>query len=333
MRAAAPWLLIALTALAAPLRAEPLIELQRAERLAATQAETREHARERMHQDKLAVVTRLAKTAADDARTRVALAAAEQREQNAAIGALQAATALRRARQDLNEAVNDAVEQGDAIERAAMRAVRGEVAPSAKDLLACDGPDCVTIPLREHAAMIAMGAVPAGFDMNTWKTEGAAASITALAPNSAEPRLAFLRQAAADIAGIARDAQARAAAAFRAMAGDASSPATLAAFVQAQAEADTTHAQQAAAEQTLQRALRGYADAGRALKRAALLAGDGYTLAHGGRKACSPTACVSAEGLEAAAFLVIGAAEDMSDGTKSLTSYVAKSAGNAFVFH
>jgi hypothetical protein len=108
--------------------------------------------------------------------------------------------------------------------------------------------------------------------------------------------------------------------------------AVVSAFATAQTEADSARAAQAIADENLRLALRFFADSGRALKRAALLAGDGYALARGAKRACAGKTCVSAEGLEAAAFLVLGAAEDLGDGLKSCAPFVVKTADGEFVF-
>ncbi len=315
--------------LAGTAQAEPIITLQRAVTAAEKVATDQEGMRQKAHDETLAAVQRLAK--GDTAAARIALAAAETREQAAAIGTLQSSAALRRARQALSEAVTAAIEQGDAVERAAQRAAHGEVAPGVRDLLACDKADCVKVPLREHAAMVLMGAVPLDFDAKNWPPDETAPAVTVLSSHPSAPRIATLRAAASEAAETASKTQARAEAAYRAMATGRTSEA-LSAFGAAQGEADSARAAQAAADENLRLAERTFADAGRALKRAALLAGDGYALARGGKKACAGKACVSAEGMEAAAFLVLGAAEDLNDGLKSLAAYVVRNENGEFVF-
>lgn len=318
MRAISRLLLIAATTVSTPAWAEPLIDLQRAVAAAEKRAEEQAAVHDRLHQDTLTALSRGAAAA---------FIIAEQREEAAMVGDLQSVSALRRNRQGLTEAVNGLIEQADAIEHAAARAARGEVAPSASDLLACDGPDCVTVSPREHGALVLVGAVAPSFDRALWPPADTLLQITVLRSDG-DPALATMRTAA-EKAGLAAHDAATKAESLRALATD---PAAMKIYAEALVAADAARAAQNAAGERLQKQVRLMADTGRALKRAALLAGDGYTLQRGGHKACSGDICVSAEGLEAAAFVVIGAAEDMSDGTKGLGAYVVKSADNAFVF-
>jgi hypothetical protein len=319
----AAWLL-ALVLTAGAAQAEPLIDLQRAVTKAEAAADARAQALNRAKRDVLGALAIKGNAAGNT----IALAAAEQREQAASIGALQSITALRRARQALTEAVTDAVEQGEAIERAAARAAHGDVAPSVSDLLACDGPDCVAIPVREHTALVLMGAVGASFDPTKWSPPEHA--ITALPYLPAALPLRTLRTAADD---ARRTAQAAQAVMIQSRTDVQSGvPDTMTTYARARVAADAAQATRAAAEATLEQTLRGYADAGRALKRAALLAGDGYSLQRGGRRVCAGDDCIAAQGLEAAAFLVLGAAADMNEGRRTLKDFVIPAADGGFVF-
>ena len=315
--------------------AEPMIGLQRAFQDAERRANTQDESQARLHRDTLKALKLLAE-ASDDAprqdRAAATLTVAEQREATAAIGTMQATAALRRARQALNEAVNEAVEQGESLERAAARAARGELAPSVSDLIACDGPDCTPVSAREHAALVLIGAVGPNFDPGQWPPKDTALPITVLTYTPQTLPLVVLRQAADVAARRAAAAGAEAARLREMLRADSSHASNLASYARARLDADAALTERNAAEARVQQALRRYADAGRSLKRAALLAGDGYALKSGGRKACAAAVCISADGLEAAAFIVIGAAENMNDGLTRFASYIAPSTSDAFVF-
>lgn len=315
--------------------AEPLIGLQRAVVEAQKRGDVLGKERLRLHQDTLKALAVLARAGADASRRAGALAAfavAEQREASAAIGGLQATAAYRRARQALTEAVNDAVEQGEAVERAAARAGRGEVAPSVSDLLICDGPDCVLVTAREHTALVLMGAVGPSFDPTRWPPKDAPPPITVLAYAPGRAPLAELRRAADEAAQQAEGAGAEAGRLREELRADPSQGAIAENYAGARAKADAAVAERNGAEARLQRALRNYGDAGRGLQRAALLAGDGYVLKSGRRQACNAVTCIAAEGLEAAAFIVLGAAENMSDSLKRFQSLLAPGPSGGLVF-
>ena len=302
-----------------PARAKPLLPLQRAVDAAEKLADQRVGAFDKLHRDTLAALNR----GKSDAFT-----AAEEREKAGIIGELQSAAALRRARQELAEAVNAAVDQGEAIEHAAARAARGEVVPSINDLLACDGPDCVAVSPGEHAALALMGAVTPSFDAANWPPAGEDPPVTVLGYRGLVP-LTVLRARVDDAAARSHDA---AVAAERARAALAADPTLARVYAEALTASDAARADQNAASAHLARVVNTYADSGRALKRAAILAGDGYILQRGGRKACHRDACVTSEGLEAAAFLALGAAEEMNDGLKNLAAFVIQTADGGFVF-
>lgn len=324
--------------------AAPMVELQRAVRKAEMRAEALGTDSERQHRETLEALNQLAQaqkgsgSAAGARRDRAlaAFTAAEKREAAATIGNLQNTAALRQARQVMAEAVNAAVEQGDALERAANRALNGELAPSVSDALACDGPDCVPITLLEHAALILIGAVGPAFDPAQWPPANLPMSMTVIAYTPDALPLITLRHQAEEAVRRAQVATARAdtsrAALEHALSQPTIDPTPLETYGLARASADASQAERAAVEAHILETLFGYAAAGRALKRAALLAGDGYALKAGGDKACNPVACVSAEGLEAAAFVVIGAAEDIQRAAKSLSSFVTGTADGRMVF-
>lgn len=316
-------LALAVTLLSAAARATPMTDLQRAVREAETRAEALTRTHDRLHQATISALNR---------RDMAAFAAAEKREAETAIGTLQSTAAVRRARQELAEVVNDAVEQGQALERAAGRAAANEVAPSVRDLLACDGPDCAPVSAREHAALILMGAVGPAFDAAQWPPDKESSPITVLAYTPDALPLVILRRVAAEAARRAQTAAMQADAARAQLQANATDPAAVTTYAKARAEADTAQAERLSAGTRLRQALDGFADAGRALKRAGLLAGDGYALKADGRKVCNPTGCRAAEGLEAAAFLVLGAAEDMNGGLKWFSSFVTTAADGRPVF-
>jgi colicin import membrane protein len=302
---------------AAPVAAEPLLPLQRAVAAAEKTAGTRDAEHAKIRRETRAALSRNA----------AAHTAAEAREQAAAIGELQAGTALRRARQRLTEAVQAIVAEAEALEQAAALAARGEIAPSATDRLVCEGADCARVPEQQHAAMVQMGAVPSSFDATAWPPE-TAQPLALLALTPATP-LASLR-AAADAAAMKTQEAARTAEDMRTRLED-NAPSRVA-YARALEATDLARAAEDAATSALRQALDTYAAVARAARRAALMAGDGYILARGGRKACAGDTCVTTEGLEAAAFLVIGAADEANDELKSLAPYVAKTADGAYVF-
>ncbi len=316
-------LVLGMTLASAAALATPMTDLQRAVREAENRAEALTQTRDRLHQATISALNR---------RDMAAFAAAEKREAETAIGTLQSTAAVRRARQALAEAVNDAVEQGQALERAAGRAATGEVAPSVHDHLACDGPDCAPVTAREHAALILMGAVGPAFDATQWPPDKEPSPITVLAYTPDALPLVILRRAAAEAARRAQTTTAAADAARGRLQASATDPAAVTAYVKARTEADTAQAERLSAETRLQHVLDGFADAGRALKHAGLLAGEGYALKADGRKICNPSGCRAAEGLGAAAFLVIGAAENMNGGLKRFSSFVTTSPDGHFVF-
>lgn len=302
---------------AAPAAAEPLLPLQRAVSAAEKTAAAREAERAQFNRDTQGALKRGAE----------ALAAVEAREQAVMIGELQAATVLRRTRQLLAEAVQRIVAEADALERAAALAARGEIAPSATDRLVCEQSDCAPVPEQQHASMVQMGAVPSSFDASVWPPETATpVTLLALTPATS---LASLRAAAETAAQKAHDAAVIAEDTRRRLEDNA--PSRIA-YGRALEVAATARAAQEAADAALSTALNGYSAAARAARRAALMAGEGYTLARGGRKACAEDKCMTTEGLEAAAFLVIGAAEDMNDGLKNLAAFVARLPDGAYVF-
>jgi nucleotide-binding universal stress UspA family protein len=190
-------------------KADDLRALQGAVAASTQRAAEMARNRDTAHDETLRALKALSQTPASE-KARAAYDSATTREQAAAIGELQAAAALRNARQRLTEAVNSAFEQGEAIERAAARAARGELTPSVTDPLACDGPDCVRISAREHAALVLMGAVGASFDPAKWPPPNSEPDITLMryAPDS--PPLATLRRAAEDAAQRAKETQSRA---------------------------------------------------------------------------------------------------------------------------
>jgi hypothetical protein len=314
-------ILVAAPAARAQSTLESIMAQQQAVQLAETRAKALETERDRLHRETLKALNR------HDAAT---FSADEKREADNTIGTLQTTAALRSARQALAEAVNDAAEQGEALEHAAARAASGEVAPSVVDLLSCDGPDCMPISAREHAAMVMMGAVGPTFDPAKW--DAAASPVTVLAYDPNALPLAALRRAAKDAADQAQRAVLQAAAA-QATLRTTSTAAAMDAYAQALAATDVAESAKRAADQRLQDALRAFADDGRALKRAALLAGDGYALASDGRKVCRGAMCLPAEGREAAAFLVIGAAQDVNGGVKRFGAFVTRTADGRVVFH
>jgi hypothetical protein len=313
----------------------PLTDIQREVFAAQQRVDAEEQARAQLHreiQEKSARVmaTRAAadnaappaaaKKSAALAQAVAAYSDALKQEDAMVVGALQANAALRRSRQTLMEAVSDYVEQGDALERAAARAARGEVAPSVSDLLACDGPDCAPVSVREHAALALMGAVGPGFDMASWPPEGAASPITVLARNTATaPLIADLRRVAQDAGESAQSASAAAARARQSLAGPAPQD-----YGRLLAAADVAARARDAAEDRLQHAVDSVANMGRALKRAARLAGDGYALKANGRAACAVD-CIPAQGLEAAAFVVMGAIQNDRNGRlKDLETFLIR---------
>jgi hypothetical protein len=310
--------------------AEPLRDLQLSLAEAEKNAEALGAQHARLHRDTMTALAKAERAGTADKRNAAvaALTIAEQREANIAIGELQANAALRRARQALAEAVNDYVEQGEILERAALRAAQGEVAPSVRDLLVCDGPDCVAVPRREHAALVVMGAIGPAFDPSKWAPDGL---ITALAYMPSDPPIALLRQAAETSTHRLRQAEQAAKIAHDALQGGGADQAAVEAYARRRTDADAAMAEKAATDERLNMTLRKYADIGRALKRAALLAGDGYRLKPDGRL-CYRNECVGGTGLEAAAFIVIEAADDIDAGLKSLSAFVLRTPDGRVVF-
>ena len=303
--------------IAAPAVAEPLLPLQRAVAAAEKTVAAREAERAKLHRDTLAALNRSA----------AALAIAEGRARSAVIGTLQAGTALRRARQALSEAVQAFVAEAEALEHAAALAARGEVAPSATDRLVCEQSDCARVPEQQHAAMVQMGAVPLSFDASTWPPETAMPlRLLAVTPVTS---LAALRAAAEAAAQRSHDAT-RQAEDLRARLED-NAPSRVV-YARALKAAELARVAEDAAVAALRRALDTTARAARAARRAALMAGEGFILARDGHKACADDKCVTTDGLEAAAFLVIGAAEEMNDGVKNLAPFVVRTADGAYVF-
>ena len=318
MRVFSRLLLIAALAVSAPAWAEPLIDLQRAVAAAEKRAEQQAAAHDRLHSDTLTALARGAMAA---------FVIAEQREEAAMVADLQSAAARRRSRQALAEAVNTLIEQADAIERAAVRAARGEVAPSASDLLACDGPDCITVSPREHAALVLMGAVAPSFDRAKWPPEDVLLQITVLHADETPP-LATLRAA---MEAAAAQAHAAATEADRLRTGVTSETGdAMKAYGEALKAADAARKDQSAAADRLQARIRYFGDVGRALKRAALLAGDGYVLTDRD-KVCHRDVCMTVGSrLEAAAFVVVGATDAKTANVKD--GYVIETRDGGFVF-
>jgi len=298
---------------------EPIIDLQRV--LAATEKEADVRARE---QDRLRADVRKAL----DQKAMAALVIAEQREQAALFTTVQSTAAVRRARQALTEAVQRFADQGEALEDAAARAARGELVPSVSDLITCDGPACEPVSERVHTAMALIGAVGPSFDPAKWQPEETSALLAKDAPS-----LAQLRAAADKAAAAAQDTSKEMHELRESLSGDDTS---MSAYARARTAADTARAASEAAQAQLDRTLRHYGDIGRALKRAALLAGDGYVLKPSRKQIChmDPPGdqCQPTDGLEAAAFLVIGATDDMKGGLKTFRPYVAQGMDDRALF-
>jgi colicin import membrane protein len=363
-------LLLVVLTLAAPVHAgTPLAPLQaeqaRAERLAAEAAAAREAQRQ-------AVVDRFAEIEAAAARVRGALAeragdaklgaamdalargkagydAALGREREAMIASVQADAAARAARQALTDAVTGWMAQGEALERAAMRAAAGEVVPSPRESASCLERDCSPIPPREHAALATMGAVGPAFASQEWTSEAGATNGVFPLDAAAETRIRNLRAAAADATAKARANQdalsvRRPPLAAALPAWEAALKTLLDAYFRPQANShaeenlamaaegyemaaanlrpqtqayraaslavDATMAAPGIAAARLDAAVATFGDIGRAVQRAARLAGRGYRLAAAGKgwATCRDRDCIPAAGLEAAAFVVIGAA-------------------------
>ena len=312
-------LLLGVAGTSAAMTAAPsMLDLERALRDAVKRADTVASDRARLHQDMVKTMNR------HDMSAYIAM---ENREAQLAIANLQSLAAVRRARQTLTEAVNDYVEQGEALEHAATRAAAGEVVPSVRDLLVCDGADCTPVSDDEHAALILIGAVGPTFDPAQWPPEDAPSPVTVRAYTPRALPLATLHHDTTDAADRAQAAAVRADAAKAEMNREPGNTGFAENYARALADADAAQAAWAAAETKTQHALHEFANEGRALKRAALLAVDGYALKAGGGKVCNPSTCIAAEGLEAAAFLVIGAAEDINGGLKSFGSFVAAADG------
>ncbi len=277
------------------------------------------------------------------ARVKAAYDAASNRERAGMIASVQAEAAARAARQALTDAVNTWSAEGEALEHAAQRAGSGEVARTARENTACLDQDCSPVSAREHSALVLMGAVGPVFDAKDWPDE-AAREMTLLAPSAAAtPRLRGLRdarEAATKASQQATTAASTARANFEAplpnwqarLYGllesyfhppkETSVPDAARAFldfdanVRANAEANRSATQAADAakaavtttEARLNEAVDAFADMGRATRRAALLAGRGNLLRADGTAICLAERCAATSGVEAAAFVVIGAA-------------------------
>ncbi len=330
--------------LSSPARAESVLDLTRTLGTAQKRADTLTKDQERLHEATLTALKRLedaektpgnisGNTSARD-RAAAAFAIADSRENAAVIGILQSQAALRRARQALNEALAGYVEQGKALENAALRAARGEVAPSVSDHIACDGPDCAAIAPAEHAALVLMGALGSSFDAAKWPPAGEAVPITVLTTTPPSASLAGLRRASDDAEARAREASLKAEAAHQAVQRNTTDSAAVAAYAQTRTAADTAAHDKAAAAAVLEEAFHRFAAAGRALQRAALLAGERYSLrAHHPSQICNEAGCQPAAGVEAAAFAVLGAAEDRADALKQWPALIMETSGGTVVFH
>jgi hypothetical protein len=307
-------LLLAATA-SAEVPFEPMIDLQRAVAAAEKEAATRAREQDRLRDDVRKAL---------EQKAMAALVIAEQREQAGLFTTVQSTAALRRTRQALTEAVQRFTAQGDALEDAAARAARGELVPSVSDPIACDGPDCEPVSPRVHAAMALIGAVAPSFDSAKWQPDESLAVLAADAPS-----IARLRTAAETTATAADGMNATLRDLRQNLRDDAAS---MTGYAEVRTKADGARAAAAAAQEQLDRALRHYADVGRALKRAALLAGDGYILRPAKKQICHKDSCRPADGLEAAAFLVIGAADDMRSGLKAFRPHVAQGLDDRALF-
>ena len=288
------------------------------------------------------------------------------KERAAIVGSVQADAATRAARQSLKDAAVVWASQGEALQRATTRAQAGEFAPSATRYTACLDTDCSPIAAQDHAAMIAIGAVGPAFETES-ESQEALHVITVLPPGAATVRtlrdaantaattgqrdaedvtahrkplfavvppwdtavqnmldVYFRPQAnshAEELLTMAADDLSRASNALRS-AGQSYRSASLA--------ADASAATRRAAEEKLSRALTIFADQGRAISRAAVLAERGYILSSNGSSLCREAVCQPASGLEAAAFLVIGAAAPAAE--KSLGALIEPTADKRWVF-
>jgi hypothetical protein len=303
------------------------------------------------------------------ARGKAGYDAAVQTERAAMIAMVQAEATARAARQALTDAVTEWTAEGEALERAAARALSGESAPTAREHTACLGDDCAPVSAREHAALVTIGAVGPVFDLKDWPAD-AAREMTLLSPPT-QMTVRDLRASAALAAKIATETQEivtarRAPLAAALPAWDGALKALLdayfrpqgnshaeenlamavtgyedavaklkpvtAAYREAAIAADTAAAGKAPAATRLTDVLTFTGDAGRAVKRAALLAGrgDGLTVSGNGVAVCRDKACVPTAGTEAAAFVVIGAAPPGAE--KSLTGLIATTRDGRRVF-
>jgi len=347
--------------------AETLAELLRARSAAAEVADTRSQALEKLNRATQARRIDLMNVAAKGgtpalAKAKSAYDAAMQQEQAAMFAGLQAEAERRRTAQAVAEAVVKYIAEGDALERAAARAARGEVAPSATDTLSCEQDLCRPIPDLEHAALAQMGAVADTFNAEAWKGAERAAEISSLPLlGDTTPLLRSLRQAVTEAERTQRQSTLSLSQAQQAL--DAVikpweaaiqnaivQPATAdnlaarnaalepllkahtdAADIKAKAEAALT-----AAHQALDEATAAYAEQARALKWAASLADAGYLLkANDPTQACAAKTCRPATGREAAAFIVIGAIDGKLDFSRRaaalLATYVTYT-GERYVF-
>ncbi len=299
------------------------------------------------------------------ARAKAAYDATVARERATMVGAVQAEAAARAARQTLTDAVTQWSAEGEALVRAAVHAAAGDIVRSPRDHAACLDQDCSPISAREHAALVLIGAVGPAFDPKAWPAE-AGQDMTLLPPAIAQRTLMrTLRDAVATAtkaAQEAKDAAAQQQASVAAMQSDRSAalqalldayfrptPGGHAQEVIAQAaDAYTAAARKAepptdaitdkpstakkAAEEHRDTLLAFFGDAGRATQRAALLAGRGAVLTASGTAlaVCRAKACAPTSGLEAAAFVVIGAA--MPGAEKPLADVVDLTADRRWVF-
>jgi hypothetical protein len=114
------------------------------------------------------------------------------------VARIEADRVLRGARQALTDAVNILSEQAQALIRASERARRGEVAPSLSDALVCEQSDCVKVSAVEHAAILALGAVPESLDMRAGIASERACDFTLMKSLPQTVLVRELRQAQAE---------------------------------------------------------------------------------------------------------------------------------------
>ena len=295
------------------------------------------------------------------ARAKAAYDAAVARERAAMVGGVQAEAGARAARQALTDAVTQWSAEGEALVHAAVHAAAGDVVRSPRDHAACLDQDCSPISAREHAALVVIGAV----DPREWPAD-AAQEMALLSPATAQRTIMrTLREAATAAAKAAQEekdttarqqaslvaTQSDRSAALQALldayfrptpgghaqevivqAADAYTQAARKAAPPADATEDKTSAAKKAAEARRDAMLAFFGDAGRATQRAALLAGRGAVLTASGTSlaVCRAKVCAPTSGLEAAAFVVIGAA--MPGAEKPLADVVELTADRRWVF-